>query len=523
MINRIKKGMGATTGIVMAAALVTGCSGSGDEGSSSTASNAGATATSSERPTISVIKPLYSSHVYFPDSGLEKIIEDELNINLQYETPPSGDYKTVLNVKLAGGDIPDIVATMSPGDSEHNALISQGVFLPLDDYLEKFPKLKESFSEEIWDLMRSPTDGKIYGVPWLRDRGGSGIFIRKDWLDKLGLSEPKTLDELYDVLVAFRDKDPDGNGAKDTIPLAFRDNNLSTIYPFVTLFGGNPGWYPESSDPNKLVFGQVQPEMAEMLAYLNTLRQEGLIDPDLLIGNTLGLDKFKAGTAGVLVGTLGDFRQMVESTTMKAVILDPITNGDQVWKLALPALPVSRTNQISAKSQNPEAALRYLEYQVTDGFDYIQYGVEGKTYSVENGVKIPFAEDKKDNNYNTTTGLELLQPEWLFSDTEKFTKFVSVDSANYMLGKIDNYEKNIAFDYLRTNIVFPYRNEVWSQLDTILKEGYTKMIVDKNADPMAIFEETVEKWKAAGGTKVIDEANELQEDKSAPTYRYQKK
>ncbi len=138
----------------------------------------------------------------------------------------------------------------------------------------------------------------------------------------------------------------------------------------------------------------------------------------------------------------------------------------------------------------------------TDGFDYIQYGAEGKTYSIVNGIKTPFADDKKDKQYNTNVGLELLQPEWLFVDTEKYTKFVSKDIAQYIIKKLDEYEKNSVYDYLRPNVDFPYRTETSVQQTQILTEGYSKVLLDTAVDADKTFEDTIAKWKAAGGDKV---------------------
>ncbi|WP_165452307.1 extracellular solute-binding protein [Paenibacillus thalictri] len=520
-----KKIATAVAGTLLSSAALIGCSaGQGGQAPAASGASKEQTATAVQPPAkITVIKPLYPGHIYHPDSELEKLVEKAANVEVTYDTPPSADYKTKLSVRLAGGDIPDIINTFSPNDPEHNALIDQGVFMPLDDLLKKFPKLKDSFSDETWSYMKNPTDGKIYGIPWMRDRGGSGVVIRRDWLDKLGLQPPKTWDEFVEVLKAFKDKDPDGNGQNDTIPLTFKDNQVSNLYAALPLFGVNPGWSPAPGDPGKLQYGLIQPAAKDMLKAFRDLRQQGLLDPDLLVGKTLGIDKFKAGKVGVLVTNVGDFRQFAVMPGMKAEILDPLERQGNIWSLTLPATPINRTNQISSKSKNPEAALRYLEYQITGGFDYIQYGVEGKTYSVQNGVKIPFADDKKDPQYNTNVGLELLQPEWLFSDTEKYTKFVSKEIAEYMIKKLDTYEKYVMYDYLRPNVTIPTLQEKSSQLRQVLEEGYTKMLLDTKVDVDKTFEEMAGKWKSGGGDKVTEEVNRLQKDKSAPSYKYRKK
>lgn len=514
----------------LASVTMYGCSSGGSDGGGAGSGTGGSAGTGGEAKTetsapvkISIIKPLYPGQIYHPDSELEKVVEKSANVELSYETPPSPEYKTKLSVKLSGGDLPDIINTFSPNDPEHNALIEQGVFMPLDDLLPKFPKLKSAFSEQTWSYMKSPKDGKIYGVPWLRDRGGFGLIIRKDWLDKLGLKEPTTLDELVSVLKAFRDNDPDGNGQKDTIPLTFKDNQVSNFNAFFTLFGVQPGWHPSPGDANTLQYGLIGDGAKEGIKYLRTIRQEGLLDPDLLVGKTLGMDKFKSGKVGVLVANVGDYRQFVVLNNLKAEVLDPITHNGNTWSLTLSSTPINRTNQISAKSKNAEAALRYLEYQISDGFDYIQYGVEGKTYKIENGLKIPFDNDKKDPQYNTSIGLELLQPEWLYSDPEKYTKLVSREAAEYILKKLDAYEKYIVYDYLRPNITIASLHEKSAQLRQIIEEGYTKILLDSKTDVDQTFADMVAKWKSGGGDQVTKDINTLQTDKSTPKYHYQKK
>jgi putative aldouronate transport system substrate-binding protein len=474
-------------------------------------------------PKLTVIKPLFPGHIYHPDSELEKLIEQGAHVDVTYETPPFSEYKARLAVKMAGGDLADIINTYSPNDPEHNALIDQGVFLALDSWLPKFPKLKQAFSNETWEYMRNPTDGLIYGVPWMRDRGGQGIVIRKDWLDKLGLRTPTTLDELVQVLIAFRDQDPDGNRLNDTIPLTFKDHQVWNVNAIFSLFGLNPGWSPLPSDPNRLQYGLVQPEAKEALVFLHSLRQQGLLDPDLLVGKTLGLDKFKSGKVGVLIINLGDYRQLAVMPSLKTEILDPIEHKGNRWSLTLPSTPINRTNQISSRSVNPEAALRYLEYQITEGYDFIQYGAEGKTYVVENGIKVPFDNENKDPQYSTNVGLELLQPEWLFSDPEKYTKFVPKAMAEYLMRKLDAYEKYSMYDYLRPNVTIPSLQEKSAQLRLILEEGYTRIIVDTKTNPDTAFDEMVNKWRKSGGDQVTLDVNRLQKDKSAPSYTYMRK
>ena len=98
-----------------------------------------------------------------------------------------------------------------------------GTFWDVTDKLtdaEKFPNLAQT---DPTVNHNTSIDGKVYGVYRSRELGRAGVSIRKDWLDKLGLEQPKTIDDFYNVLKAFKEQDPDGNGANDTYGMIVTD------------------------------------------------------------------------------------------------------------------------------------------------------------------------------------------------------------------------------------------------------------------------------------------------------------
>ena len=144
----------------------------------------------------------------------------------------------------------------------------EGAFLPLDDLIaEHAPNIKKFFDEHP-DLRQAITaaDGNIYFIPYVPDGDfARAWFIRQDWLDKLGLKVPQNVDELHDVLTAFRDKDPNGNGQKDEIPYFSRepdeavrlinmwDARVYRVGPLSRLHGrGQEGRAPATEDNYRL-------------------------------------------------------------------------------------------------------------------------------------------------------------------------------------------------------------------------------------------------------------------------------
>ena len=141
----------------------------------------------------------------------EKILED-INVKVKLSTyANTDDTKTNLNLRLVGGTAPDIfqVTTADLAD-----LVKQGYLLELDEYKEKMPNVQEIF-DEVGAV--GQIDGTQYAVVKRPQIFQDGYWIRKDWLDKLNLPVPTTLEELVATVETVMKSDPDGNGMNDTI------------------------------------------------------------------------------------------------------------------------------------------------------------------------------------------------------------------------------------------------------------------------------------------------------------------
>ena len=143
------------------------------------------------------------------------------------------------NLMIASGSLPDIVA----GNDLRQDFVRyglEGAFLPLNRLIDQHaPHLKRFLADnpEIRKAISAP-DGNIYWIPYVPDgKFARGWFIRYDWLEKLGLAPPQTVDELHLVLKAFRERDPNGNGQKDEAPLFFREP-FSELQRLVTFWDG---------------------------------------------------------------------------------------------------------------------------------------------------------------------------------------------------------------------------------------------------------------------------------------------
>lgn len=178
--------------------------------------------------TLKVAVTDHSSISSWEDNAYVKWIEEVTNVDLQFELIPYESRAQKLGLLLQGDDYPDIF--LACGMS--NAMIStfgvdQGMFLPLNDLIEEYGYFTKKMFEQYPGTKGQITqlDGNIYSLPNVNEcyhcTMPRKFWINQTWLDNLGLSMPTTTDELYNVLVAFRDQDANGNGdATDEIPMA---------------------------------------------------------------------------------------------------------------------------------------------------------------------------------------------------------------------------------------------------------------------------------------------------------------
>jgi putative aldouronate transport system substrate-binding protein len=191
---------------LLVVSILSGCAGNGEKPAASVND-----AEKNKPVTVKVFK----SHMgvgTIPGKDNEHVKYVEEKTGVVYElvtTAPGSEPTEFLNLMIASDDLPDI---LRPIGGIEQTLIKQGGALALDDLLPKYaPNVWKNIPEEAWDIVRSASpDGHIYYVPKVFLVPERAPMIRQDWLDKVGLSMPKTTEEYTEVLRAFRDKDPNG-------------------------------------------------------------------------------------------------------------------------------------------------------------------------------------------------------------------------------------------------------------------------------------------------------------------------
>ncbi|AZH28262.1 ABC transporter substrate-binding protein [Paenibacillus sp. M-152] len=225
------------------------------------------------------------------DKLINKRLEEKTGIHIRWKNFTSDQFVEKRNLAIASGDLPDAVFDAGYSDYDLLKLAKDGVIIPVEDLIEQhmpnFKKVLEQSPE--YKAMLTAPDGHIYSFPWIEELGTGKEAIQSvddlpwinvEWLNKLGLSMPTTTEELKQVLIAFKTKDPNGNGQADEIPLSFIDKpggeDLAFLYG---AFGLGENWdHTVVTNDGKVVFTAADDGYKEAIKYIHDLYKEGLVD-----------------------------------------------------------------------------------------------------------------------------------------------------------------------------------------------------------------------------------------------------
>ncbi|SDC18534.1 putative aldouronate transport system substrate-binding protein [Paenibacillus sp. UNCCL117] len=327
-----------------------------------------------EKTTLKVMVKGSSVVENFATNEFTKWLEEKTNIHIEWEVAPEKTFAEKLNVSLASGDYPDVLLSMSVSPIQQSIYGKDGVFIPLNSYIDKYGvEMKKMFGQisYVKDLITLP-DGKIYSVPQVNDcyhcSLGQKMWIYQPWLDKLGLKMPTTTEEFYQVLKAFKEKDPNGNGKADEIALVGATNGpSSTLDLFLTSAFIEKDFNLKYVKDGKVQVAYNQPEWKEALKYISKLYAEGLVSPQTFTQDRAKLKQMGLNPEIPIVGAIASQNQTVFSDVDNPrfkdfVAVPPLQGPGGVRSTAYNPYAVS-TGQfvITNKAKNPAAAFRLAD------------------------------------------------------------------------------------------------------------------------------------------------------------------
>lgn len=326
----------------------------------------------------------WNNHSFF------KRMEALTNIHMNATTIPTNAWLEKKSLAFASGDLPEVFFKANFEPQDEVSYGQQNFFQPLNDLIDHYGENLQTLFEERPEIKKAIThsDGNIYALPMISPKietVAPNFFLNHEWIENLGLTTPQTVDELYAVLKAFKEKDPNGNGQSDEIPLTLR--GINEIYKLMNYFGipvGNEGQYVFEDDGNIRHIAQTE-EFNALVLFLRKLYGEKLLDQETFTQTEQQI-KSKGSGSLQLLGMFhysGAFLAVGPENARHYSALIPFEgkNGKRVWGSRSPILRGKFA--ITNLNKYPEATMRWIDYMYCEeGAKLMWAGVENEDYKV---------------------------------------------------------------------------------------------------------------------------------------------
>ena len=460
----------------------------------------------------------YAANSYADNLPVWQIIEEATGVKIDWQVTEPSQYDAVMRVRIAANvDMPDLFQV--PGNMPLGDLSDQGIALVLDDYVAQYAP-NWTAAIEAHPLLRTLScdpSGNMVVSQVYKDGQNANLrvpIVRKDWLDKLNLEIPTTLDEYYNCLKAIVEGDPNGNGVADEVGMMC--NNWKDFFVFITAFGlpsrvVDTGFYPDEN--GKMTYVYTGNEMRDTLAFLNKLYAEKLIDQDFVTStrdivestypkNIVG---FGWQAPGVDIRWDGFVRSAGVEDVNHVQINPPVDESGKTGFYK--DNPISSRCAISANTKIPEIAVRWLDYvqYSPEGTLHTTWGVEGTSYELVDGKPV-------------LTEWALKNPDGLDINSAvrslgAFHTFFNIEPLAFMEGKLQGKTVE-ALKVLQPNALDPVllvpetpeESEavaaVSTDINTFVDEMLQKFII--GSEPLSNWDSFVEKVNSMGVNVMID-------------------
>lgn len=285
-------------------------------------------------------------------------------IELDLFRPVHNTYREKMLRDFAVGKYPDVFEIMPDYLVDYMKFAKENKIAPLDKYIKRSAVFKNIDSNYVEALR---FNGNIYGVP-INSGGGCLPYVRKDWLDNLGLKEPKNWQEFYAVLKAFTDDDPNQNGVKDTFGITI-PGLRDSMYLQVFYQGAEHDFVRRNG---VWVDGFVEPAMEKALERLQLAYSSGAINKDFLNDKTSSCrDQFTNGQCGIFPYWAGHWAENLQIRTVKVdpkadvIALPAFDNVSYVNRIG-PIIAISKAGT-DGKTLKPKSVFKHIIEFMHDG------------------------------------------------------------------------------------------------------------------------------------------------------------
>ncbi len=484
----------------------------------------------------------------YTDNAYTRYIKSVINVqNVDVFEANDSQYDTNVSMVISMGSLPDIMVVSSQDEVEQ--LVEAGLIEDLTESYnncisDRIRKMYESYGDSLKDMVTY--DGKIMALPETNITDGPNlVWLRKDWMDKLGLSEPHTIDDVVNIVKHFISEDPENNGVDasgkpNTVGLAVDTDvtgecGYSSEFLLDIIFACF-GAYPKQwimNDDGEIVYGSVTNEAKEALSYISSLYNQGVIDNDFLLRTSTNIcELIENGLCGSFFGPWWAPNNPLANAVSR--------NPDADWQPYLIATDSDGTTSYHSQNpcykyvvvrkgyEHPEIAAKMISvmfdkvrFDCTDSEEfknYYQLNVEptARPLSINvdynNALSICYRNiDATISGRKNPDSLELLERSFYDACSEyiKNANKTSTQWAAYMsrikacsLIAQDNIKVVDSLYFKTTDTMKSH----WWRLKAKEKEAYLKII--SGEEDISYFDTFVKEWNEQGGQTITSEVSE---------------
>lgn len=348
----------------------------------------------------------------YGDMEAFKLLEEKTGIKIKWVHVPEAGQKDAFNIMIASNDLPDAIGyNWAAVDGGAKKFVDNGYILKLDDLVQQnAPNFLKVINSDEQIKKQIAAKGGFYTFDMVRTDPRMNMFqgfqIRKDWLDKLNLKVPATVEDWYTVLKAFKTNDMNGNGKADEIP--FVANKLGNNQNYTRLFAGFGVGNTYYNDNGVVKYGPMQPAYKEALIYTKKLYDEGLLDPDSFTQDAKAMDnKVLSDLAGAWWGNAGghlvkyiDAKKDDKNFKPIGVSIPTSSFASKPYfldtKYSQPTLTASFA--VTAKNKFPVETIKWFDYLYSqEGAFIVNFGKEGVSHTLDNNKNPVYTDDINKN------------------------------------------------------------------------------------------------------------------------------
>ncbi|MBU5442940.1 extracellular solute-binding protein [Paenibacillus sp. MSJ-34] len=464
------------------------------------------------------------------DNLFTRYLYDKTNVKFKILWYASGnDYDQKFNLALASDDLPD---AMIVDEKTFRMMAKDDLLEDLTEVYDKYasPLLKEIYGATRGEALDNATyNGKLMAIPNILPKADSYplVWVRKDWLDRLKLPEPRTLEDVAAIAQAFIERDPDRNGIADTIGMtgnskAITSGGYTEAHDFKAVFnafGAYPNiWHRDAE--GKLVYGSTTPEAKQALAQVRKWYAEGLIDQDFALRKN-PFELVNRGQTGVFFAPWWAPWEIGEAVQNDpAADWRPYAIAGNDGKYHATMVPMSGNFHVVKKGfKHPEALIVNLNLQTRFGREPTEDDLQlDVTYiemfplmlSVEYRDAVSRKHDALMRSIRGETAPQQLSQE-MRSIYERYLRDQANPGAN-----AGDWAPSHAYRYSGAALkrtfhemkpLFtastPTMEKKWAKLQKLENETFFKIVLGE--EPIEAFDRFVVEWMAQGGAQILNE------------------